>query len=69
MPFVACVGKSYFRVLSVCLLFVCFVNAAGCHCLDFLAFSKLSGNDPCSFSEDNAKGKLIYICSRGPLGY
>ena len=29
-------GLSYFRVLSVCLLIVCFVSAAGCHCFDFI---------------------------------
>ena len=27
-------GQPYFRHLSVCLLFVCFVSAAGCHCFD-----------------------------------
>ena len=27
-------GLSYFRVLTICLLLVYFVNAAGCHCFD-----------------------------------
>ena len=27
-------GLSYFLVLSVCLLLVCFVSAAACHCFD-----------------------------------
>ena len=27
-------GLSYFRVLTICLLLVYFVSAAGCHCFD-----------------------------------
>ena len=29
-------GVSYIRVLTICLLLVYFVSAAGCHCFDFL---------------------------------
>ena len=28
-------GLSYFRVLPICLIVVCFASAAGCHCFDF----------------------------------
>ena len=28
-------GLSYVRVLTICLLLVYFVSAAGCHCFDF----------------------------------
>ena len=28
-------GLSYFRILTICLLLVYFVSAAGCHCFDF----------------------------------
>ena len=28
-------GLSYFRVLTICLLLIYFVSAAGCHCFDF----------------------------------
>ena len=31
-------GLSYVRVLTICLLLVYFVSAAGCHCFDFNAF-------------------------------
>ena len=27
-------GLSYFRILTICLLLVYFVSAAGCHCFD-----------------------------------
>ena len=29
---------SYVRALTICLLLVCFVSAAGCHCFDLLGF-------------------------------
>ena len=29
---------SYFRILTICLLFVYFVSAAGCHCFDFCSW-------------------------------
>ena len=28
-------GLSYFRILTICLLLVYFVSAAGCHCFDY----------------------------------
>ena len=31
-------GLSYFRVLSICLLLVCFVSAERCHCFDYVQY-------------------------------
>ena len=33
-------GLSYFRILTICLLLVYFVSAAGCHCFDLQKSSK-----------------------------
>ena len=33
-------GLLYFRILTICLLLVYFVSAAGCHCFDFDLYYK-----------------------------
>ena len=33
---------SYFRILTICLLLVYFVSAAGCHCFDLQCFVHLA---------------------------
>ena len=40
--FISQSGLPYFRVLTICLLLVYFVSAAGCHCFDLVSKSKLA---------------------------
>ena len=61
LNFISESGLSYFRVLTICLLLVYFVSAAGCHCFDPPVCKK-----PCVVLEWNSGPPCEANCSGMP---
>ena len=50
-------GLLYFRVLTMCLLLVYFVNAAGCHCFDLIILKIAYSAEICPHAHNTTTSK------------